>query len=61
VIAVAMDLLPMKTKTKTASLMLTGRTIQSRADKKQSLPWLLTNYKKETQNGTTTNQLSKTV
>jgi hypothetical protein len=52
----------MKTKTKTASLMLTGRTIQSRADKKQSLPWLLTNYKKELQNGkTTTNQLSKTV
>jgi hypothetical protein len=52
----------MKTKTKTASLMLTGRTTQSRADKKQSLPWLLTNYKKELQNGkTATNQLSKTV
>jgi hypothetical protein len=49
-------------KANTNSQILTGRTIQSKADKKQPLPWLLTNYKKELQNGkTATNQLSKTV
>jgi hypothetical protein len=48
-------------KANTNSQILTGQR-KSVTDKKQPLPWLLTNYKKELQNGkTTTNQLSKTV
>jgi hypothetical protein len=60
VIAVAMDLPPMKANTN--SQILTGQRKQSVTDKKQPLPWLLTNYKKELQNGKkATNQLSQTV
>jgi hypothetical protein len=55
-----MDLPPMKANTN--SQILTGQRTQSATNKKQPLPWLLTNYKKELQNGkTTANQLSKTV
>jgi len=41
--------------------ILAGKPVSSTQAKQQPLPWLLTNYKKETQNGTKTNQLSKTV
>jgi hypothetical protein len=55
-----MDLPLMKANTN--SQILTGQRTQSATNKKQPLPWLLTNYKKELQNGkTATNQLSKTV
>jgi len=41
--------------------ILAGAPVSATQAKQQPLPWLLTNYKKETQNGTKTNQLSKTV
>jgi hypothetical protein len=42
--------------------ILAGTPAGATQAKQQPLPWLLTNYKKELQNGkTTANQLSKTV
>jgi hypothetical protein len=49
-------------KPNTNSQILTGQRTQSATDKKQPLPWLLTNYKKELQNGKkATSQLSQTL
>lgn len=41
--------------------ILAGKPVAQATVKKPPLPWLLTNYKKETLNGTKTNQLSKTI